>query len=77
MENQIKELIAKGIKLDYREIYEDTAVILRWGNDVHYFDLKVSTENNTDDISKKDIAKYKKIMETIIELSLKEYCQDE
>lgn len=39
MEDQIKEMIAKGIKLDYREIYEDTAVILRWGDDVHYLSL--------------------------------------
>jgi hypothetical protein len=42
MEDQIKELIAKGIKLDYRGIYEDTAVILRWGDDVHYIAQKIS-----------------------------------
>ena len=42
MEDQIKELIAKGIKLDYRETYEDTAVILRWGDDVHYIEQKIS-----------------------------------
>eukprot|EP00919_Chromeraceae_sp_WS-2016_P030651 GHVR01072657.1.p1 GENE.GHVR01072657.1~~GHVR01072657.1.p1 ORF type:complete len:168 (-),score=23.75 GHVR01072657.1:1632-2135(-) len=42
MEDQIKELIAREIKLDYREIYEDTAVILRWGDDVHYIKQKIS-----------------------------------
>ena len=42
MEDQIKEMIAKGIKLDYREIYEDTAVILRWGDDVHYIKQKIN-----------------------------------
>ena len=26
MENQMKELIAKGVKLDYKEIYTDDAV---------------------------------------------------
>lgn len=42
MEDQIKELIAKGIKLDYKEIYEDTAVILRQGSDECYIENKVS-----------------------------------
>ena len=56
---------------------KDNAVILRWGDERHSFSLKVFPENNTDDISKKEIAKYKEIMEDLIKAVIKEYCKND
>jgi hypothetical protein len=78
MEDQIKELIAKGIKLDYREIYEDNAVILRWGDDVHYIENKVTTSKTFEiEITQDQIQEIRNITEDLIKACIEEYCKND
>jgi len=88
MEDQIKELIAKGIKLDYREIYSHRAtynkyhsknkfvtdILLRWGNANHYIECKITADEkqNANPISREEIDKVKNSVEIIIEECMKD-----
>lgn len=83
MEDQIKELIAKGIKLEYREIYSHRAtynkyhsnnkfvtdIILRWGDANHYIECKITADEkqNANPIFREEIDEVKNSVEAIIE----------
>ena len=76
MKDQIIELIAKGIKLNYREIYEDKAVILRWGDDVHYIENKVTTPKTFEiEITQDQIQEIRNITEDLIKSCIEVDCK--
>jgi hypothetical protein len=78
MKDQIKELITKGIKLDYREIYEGNAVILRWGNDVDYIESKITIPKLFEiEITQDQIQEIRNITEDLIKACIEEYCKNE
>jgi hypothetical protein len=77
MEDQIKELIAKGIKLDYSEHFINGKTILRWGNDKDYITCEVtprkSWKNALEVVDHDTIMKIKNSVEVIIEESIKDF----
>ena len=77
MEDQIKELIAKGIKLDYSEHFINGKTILRWGNDKDYITCEVTPRKswgNALEVTDHDtIMKIKNSVEVIIEESIKDF----
>jgi len=78
MADKLKELIAKGIKLDYREIHEDTAVILRWGSDECYIESKITTPKLFEiEITQDQIYEIRNITENLIKACIEEYRKDE
>ena len=78
MTDQLNKLIAKGIKLDYREIYTDDAVILRWGDDVHFIENKVTTPKTFEiEITQDQIQEIRNITEDLIKACIEEYCKND